>query len=116
MHELGRVKKSYYAYSTELVGRVEALLSGVVTNQQTCYDGIIENGGWDGKFLGKLHAPVVNGTQFYSVSLGIVTHALNRLKIRRKKHFHPTFTGPVLDRSDPAFQLPKIQVPFYLFR
>lgn len=115
MHELGRVKKSYYAYSTELVGRVEALLSGVVTNQQTCYDGIIENGGWDGKLLRKLHAPVVNGTQFYSVSLGIVTHAFNRFKIRRKRHYHPNFTGPVLHHSDPAFQLPNILQVILLF-
>ncbi|XP_019187744.1 PREDICTED: pectinesterase-like [Ipomoea nil] len=61
-----------------MVGRVEALLSAVVTNQQTCHDGLADAGS---KIVDALHVPLSNASQLYSVSLGLVSHSLGR---RRK--------------------------------
>ncbi|KAG9459453.1 hypothetical protein H6P81_003961 [Aristolochia fimbriata] len=55
--------------STTLVAaeadEVQTLLSAVVTNQETCMDGL-DNG---------LSSPLSNGTRLYRVSLALVTHA-----------------------------------------
>ncbi|XP_047947492.1 pectinesterase [Salvia hispanica] len=58
--------------SDAVVSRVQSLLSAVVTNQETCYDGLAEAGSAIG---GALLADV---GAVYSVSLGLVTHALGR--------------------------------------
>ncbi|XP_074562111.1 pectinesterase-like [Curcuma longa] len=56
-------------------GRVRALMSAVVTNQQTCYDGLLASR--DGSFP-ELQSSLANGTQLYGVSLGLVNTALGR--------------------------------------
>ncbi|XP_042474133.1 pectinesterase-like [Zingiber officinale] len=56
-------------------GRVRALMSAVVTNQQTCYDGLLASR--DGSFP-ELQGSLANGTQLYGVSLGLVNTALGR--------------------------------------
>ncbi|CDP17934.1 unnamed protein product [Coffea canephora] len=63
--------------SDSLVGRVQALLSAVVTNQQTCYDGLVDSGS---NLVGALIAPLSDASELYSVSLGLVTHALGRVR------------------------------------
>lgn len=63
----------------EVVGRVESLLSGVVTNQQTCFDGLAEVGSG----IATAVAEVVGGVEgLYSVALGLVAEGLR--KQRRK--------------------------------
>ena len=66
-----------------LVERVQTLLSAIVTNQQTCYDGLEDS---KSSIVNALSEPLKNTTQLYSVSLGLVTHSLNRnLKHKKKK-------------------------------
>ncbi|XP_031484777.1 pectinesterase-like [Nymphaea colorata] len=53
--------------------KVQTLLSAIVTNQQTCLDGLTQ-----ANFLKRknaLYAPLVNGTKLYSVSLAMFTHS-----------------------------------------
>ncbi|GKV39693.1 hypothetical protein SLEP1_g47425 [Rubroshorea leprosula] len=66
----------------ELADRVTSLLSGVVTNQQTCYDGLVEA---KSGFAGALAEPLGNMTRLYSVSLALVSHALDR-KLEKSNH------------------------------
>ncbi|EXB44276.1 putative pectinesterase/pectinesterase inhibitor 25 [Morus notabilis] len=78
--------------TSDLVDRIRSRLSAVVTNQQTCYDGLVEaksgilwprgNG-----TVAALSAPAMfDVSRLYSVSLGLVTHALARnLKRHRKR-------------------------------
>ncbi|XP_011046483.1 PREDICTED: probable pectinesterase/pectinesterase inhibitor 25 [Populus euphratica] len=70
--------------SDVLVERVTSLLSGVVTNQQTCYDGLVQS---KSSIAGALSAPLSNVTQLYSVSLALVAHSLekNLKKNKRRK-------------------------------
>ncbi|KAJ4873505.1 putative pectinesterase/pectinesterase inhibitor 25 [Raphanus sativus] len=58
-----------------LVEHVNSLLSGVVTNQQTCLDGLVEA---KSGFAAAIGSPMGNLTRLYSVSLGLVSNALNR--------------------------------------
>ncbi|URE38996.1 pectinesterase pectinesterase inhibitor [Musa troglodytarum] len=55
------------------VGRVRALMSAVVTNQQTCYDGLEAS-----QAFPELRGALADQTQLYGVSLGLVTTALVR--------------------------------------
>ncbi|KAK9282752.1 hypothetical protein L1049_010973 [Liquidambar formosana] len=71
--------KSTESLSDELVDRVQTLLSAIVTNQQTCYDGLDDSG----SVVNALPLPLSNATELYSVSLGLVAHALGRT---RKQH------------------------------
>ncbi|XP_057812518.1 pectinesterase-like [Salvia miltiorrhiza] len=57
--------------SEALACRLQTLLSAVVTNHQTCYDGLVEVGS-------ALAAPLGDAAAVYSVSLGLVTHAFSR--------------------------------------
>ncbi|KAL0008266.1 hypothetical protein SO802_009768 [Lithocarpus litseifolius] len=67
----------------ELVERVQTLLSAIVTNQQTCYDGLEYS---KSSIVSALSEPLNNVTELYSVSLGLVTHSLDRnLKLKKKK-------------------------------
>ncbi|KAJ6892711.1 hypothetical protein NC651_025806 [Populus alba x Populus x berolinensis] len=70
--------------SDVLVERVTSLLSGVVTNQQTCYDWLVQS---KSSIAGALSVPLSNVTQLYSVSLALVTHSLekNLKKNKRRK-------------------------------
>lgn len=79
--------KSAEWLNDELVERVTSLLSGIVTNQQTCFDELVES---KSSLVGALYAPLSNVTQLYSVSLGLVTHSLERnlKKNKRKKGSH----------------------------
>ncbi|KAI3445198.1 hypothetical protein Pfo_001863 [Paulownia fortunei] len=72
--------KSASNMSDVLVGRVQSLLSAVVTNQQTCYDGIVDAGSG---MATALAAPLGDAAAMYSVSLGLVAHALGRVRRRR---------------------------------
>lgn len=74
--------KSAEMMTDELVERVRTLLSGIVTNQQTCYDGLVYSGN---SMVKTLLAPLSNATQLYSVSLGLVSRALSRTRKRHKK-------------------------------
>ncbi|CAN6371481.1 unnamed protein product [Urochloa humidicola] len=53
---------------------VHTLLSAVVTNQQTCFDGLqqVAAGSWSG---GGFDAPLANSTKLYSLSLSLFTRA-----------------------------------------
>ncbi|XP_022945508.1 probable pectinesterase/pectinesterase inhibitor 25 [Cucurbita moschata] len=67
----------------ELVERVQSILSAIVTNGQTCIDGLVESRSSLGNAL---TAPMSSAGQLYSVSLGLVTNSLSRLwKKRRMK-------------------------------
>jgi pectinesterase len=54
---------------------VHTLLSAIVTNQQTCFDGLQQAaaGAWSDR--GGLEAPIANGTKLYSLSLSLFTRA-----------------------------------------
>ncbi|KAJ6358190.1 hypothetical protein OIU78_005928 [Salix suchowensis] len=67
--------KAAESVSDVLVERVTSLLSGVVTNQQTCYDGLVQA---KSSIVGALSVPLSNITQLYSVSLALVTHSLEK--------------------------------------
>ncbi|OVA03696.1 Pectinesterase [Macleaya cordata] len=68
--------------SVALVDRVQTLLSAIVTNQQTCFDGLEDSGS---SIPSVLSAPFSNTTELYSVSLGLVSHALGRSLKRKRK-------------------------------
>ena len=74
--------KSAELMTDELVERVRTLLSGIVTNQQTCYDGLVDSGN---SLVTALLSPLSGATQLYSVSLGLVSRALSRTRKRHKK-------------------------------
>uniref|UniRef100_A0A1J3H4R2 Pectinesterase n=1 Tax=Noccaea caerulescens TaxID=107243 RepID=A0A1J3H4R2_NOCCA len=61
--------------TSAVVEHVNSLLSGVVTNQQTCLDGLTEA---KSGFAAAIGSPMGNLTGLYSVSLGLVSNALNR--------------------------------------
>lgn len=67
----------------EAVERVQTFLSAIVTNQQTCFDGL-----QDAKsgIVSALEEPLMNTNQLYSVSLGLVTEAMGRNLRRSKKN------------------------------
>ncbi|KDP30022.1 hypothetical protein JCGZ_18594 [Jatropha curcas] len=77
--------------SGELVERVTSLLSGVVTNQDTCFDGLVDS---KSSIAGGLYNPIANVSDLYSVSLGLVTHALDRnlKKNKRSKNQRSVFS------------------------
>ncbi|XP_038891461.1 probable pectinesterase/pectinesterase inhibitor 25 [Benincasa hispida] len=67
----------------ERVERVESILSAIVTNGQTCIDGLVESGS---SFGNVLSAPLSIAGELYSVSLGLVSNSLSRRwKKRRQK-------------------------------
>ncbi|CAL9046973.1 pectinesterase-like [Musa acuminata AAA Group] len=61
------------ALGAAAVGRVRALMSAVVTNQQTCYDGLEVS-----HTFPELRGALADETRLYGVSLGLVTTALDR--------------------------------------
>ncbi|KAL1187863.1 putative pectinesterase/pectinesterase inhibitor 25 [Cardamine amara subsp. amara] len=67
--------KTAEVMTAALVEHVNSLLSGVVTNQQTCLDGLVEA---KSGFAAAIGSPMGNLTRLYSISLGLVSHALNR--------------------------------------
>ncbi|KAG6677714.1 probable pectinesterase/pectinesterase inhibitor 47 [Carya illinoinensis] len=95
--------KSAYSLNDELVDRVQTLLSAIVTNQQTCYDGLEDS---KSSIVGALSEPLNNVTRLYSVSLGLVTHAseLNLKRNKKKKGYKggmfPTKEHPVRERLE----------------
>jgi pectinesterase len=52
---------------------VHTLLSAIVTNRQTCYDGLTQASFLDRGH--KIYAPLVNGSQLYSISLALFAHS-----------------------------------------
>ncbi|KAL9175313.1 hypothetical protein ABFS82_02G106700 [Erythranthe guttata] len=67
--------------SDVLVDGVRSLLSAVVTNHQTCYDGLADAGSG---MADALAAPLGDAAAMYSVALGLVAHALGRGGGRRR--------------------------------
>ncbi|XP_006853048.2 pectinesterase [Amborella trichopoda] len=59
---------------------VQTLLSAIVTNQQTCYEGLRASSPSN-----DLYAPLTNGSEIYSVSLALVTHASTPRERKRKQ-------------------------------
>ncbi|EEE63420.1 hypothetical protein OsJ_18232 [Oryza sativa Japonica Group] len=55
---------------------VHTLLSAILTNQQTCLDGLqAASSSWSERGGGGLAAPIANGTKLYSLSLSLFTRA-----------------------------------------
>jgi pectinesterase len=73
--------KSAESLNDKVVVQVQTLLSVIVTNQLTCYDGLEDS---ESSIANVLSKPLNNATQLYSVSLGLVTHALDR-NLKRNK-------------------------------
>jgi pectinesterase len=73
---------------TELVDKIESYLSAVTTNHYTCFDGLVVT---KSNIANALAVPLKEATQFYSVSLGLVTEALNKnlKKNKTRKHGLP---------------------------
>jgi pectinesterase len=73
---------------TELVDKIESYLSAVTTNHYTCFDGLVVT---KSNIANALAFPLKEATQFYSVSLGLVTEALNKnlKKNKTRKHGLP---------------------------
>ncbi|KAL1346466.1 probable pectinesterase/pectinesterase inhibitor 25 [Arachis hypogaea] len=73
----------------ELVEDIETYLSAVATNHYTCYDGLVAA---KSNIAEALAVPLNDVKQLYSVSLGLVTEALNknRKKHKTRKHGLPT--------------------------
>lgn len=82
--------KSAELMTEALVDRVSSLLGGVVTNQQTCLDGLEDA---NSAFATVLGSPLGNVTQLYSVSLGLVSNALSRNLKRYKGSKGKIFGG-----------------------
>jgi pectinesterase len=94
--------KSAESLNDEVVEQVQTLLSAIVTNQLTCYDGLEDS---ESSIASALSEPLNNVTQLYSVSLGLVTHALDRnlKRNKRKKGSEggfPTMVHPVRERLE----------------
>ncbi|XP_047174429.1 probable pectinesterase/pectinesterase inhibitor 47 [Vigna umbellata] len=86
--------KSVSSSDTELVEKMESYLSAVATNHYTCYDGLVVT---KSNIASALAVPLKDVTQLYSVSLGLVTEALDKNLRRNKtrKHGLPTKTFKV---------------------
>jgi len=92
--------KSAESLNDEVVEQVQTLLSAIVTNQLTCYDGLEDS---ESSIASALSEPLNNVTQLYSVSLGLVTHALDLKRNKRKKGSEggfPTMVHPVRERLE----------------
>ncbi|CAL5201217.1 unnamed protein product [Lathyrus oleraceus] len=70
---------------TELVDKIESYLSAVSTNHYTCFDGLVVT---KSNIANALAVPLKDATQFYSVSLGLVSDALNKHMKRNKTRKH----------------------------
>lgn len=88
-----------------LVDRVSSLLGGVVTNQQTCLDGLEDA---KSAFAEVIGSPLGNVTQLYSVSLGLVSHALSRNLKRYKGSKGKIFGGGKKAVREPLETLIKV--------
>jgi len=96
-----------------LVDRVTSLLGGVVTNQQTCLDGLVDA---KSGFATAIGTPLGNLTRLYSVSLGLVSHALNRNLKRYKGSKGKIFGGGNKPVREPLETLIKvISLLYFLF-
>ncbi|KAL1292095.1 probable pectinesterase/pectinesterase inhibitor 47 [Arachis ipaensis] len=77
--------------AAELVDKIESYLSAVATNHETCYDGLVATKGGIGNALA---ASLKGATELYSVSLGLVSVALDRNMKKNnnktRKHGLPT--------------------------
>ncbi|KAG5021108.1 putative pectinesterase/pectinesterase inhibitor 47 [Glycine soja] len=86
--------KSASSSDSELIEKIESYLSAVATNHYTCYDGLVVT---KSNIANALAVPLKDVTQLYSVSLGLVTEALDKNLRRNKtrKHGLPTKTFKV---------------------
>ncbi|MED6191828.1 putative pectinesterase/pectinesterase inhibitor 47 [Stylosanthes scabra] len=92
--------------AAELVDKIESYLSAVATNHETCYDGLVATKGGIGNALA---APLKDATQLYSVSLGLVSVALDKnLKknsYKTRKHGLPNKNFKVRQPLEKLIQL-----------
>jgi len=98
--------------SEDLFGKIHTLLSAVVTNQQTCYEGLKEAGS---SMVTELLAPLNNAAEIYSVSLGLVTHALERVRKSRKSGRLLAEHGGLMEEEwarRSRFSASKVIIPF----
>ncbi|KAI4332865.1 hypothetical protein L6164_017741 [Bauhinia variegata] len=86
--------KSAAGDQQELLQKIETYLSAVATNHYTCYDGlaVIKS-----SIANALAVPLRDLSELYSISLGLVTDAVNRnlRKSKTQKHALPTKTYKV---------------------
>ncbi|KGN52152.1 probable pectinesterase/pectinesterase inhibitor 25 [Cucumis sativus] len=83
LRSIERVLEAAEGVDEELVERVESILSAIVTNGQTCIDGLVESRSSLGNALS---GPLLSAGELYSVSLGLVSNAMSRRwKKRREK-------------------------------
>lgn len=105
--------KAAEVMTAALVDRVTSLLGGVVTNQQTCLDGLEDA---KSAFATAIGTPLGNLTRLYSVSLGLVSHALNRNLKRYKGSKGKIFGGGNKAVREPLETLIKvISFTFFIF-
>ncbi|XP_071725294.1 probable pectinesterase/pectinesterase inhibitor 25 [Rutidosis leptorrhynchoides] len=97
--------KSANTLTGDLVETVTTLLSGVVTNQQTCYDGLVEAKSGLVVVNGGGGLPLSNVTQLYSVSLGLVTEALER-NVKKTNKRKKAGKGRVVGSPNPVVREP----------
>ncbi|MCL7049949.1 hypothetical protein MKW94_028512 [Papaver nudicaule] len=83
--------------SLALVDRVQSLLSAIITNQQTCLDGLKDSGS---SIPSVLNVPFSNTTELYSVSLGLVSHALSLTRKRKRKPGKGPAAGHFITNAD----------------
>lgn len=103
--------KSVELMTEELVDRVTSLLSGIVTNQQTCFDELEDS---KSGIAAVLYEPLSNVTRLYSVSLGLVTHALDRnMKNKRTKRSKTWFLKNSNRVREPLERLIKVNTWIY---
>ncbi|KQK06705.1 pectinesterase [Brachypodium distachyon] len=66
---------------------VQTLLSAILTNQETCIDGLqAASGAWSDRGDGGLASPIDNGTKLYSLSLSLFTRAWVKEEPAEKRH------------------------------
>ncbi|XP_059447143.1 probable pectinesterase/pectinesterase inhibitor 20 [Corylus avellana] len=70
---------------------VKTMLSAILTNQQTCLDGLRETAGSDSSVTNELSGPLSNDTKLHSVSLALFTKGWVPRKRTWKPRKHVTF-------------------------
>lgn len=104
--------KSASSSDSELIEKIESYLSAVATNHYTCYDGLVVT---KSNIANALAVPLKDVTQLYSVSLGLVTEALDKNLRRNKtrKHGLPTKTFKVRQPLEKLIKVINLINPFF---
>lgn len=111
--QIGPAEAAAATANAELAERVESYLSAVATNHYTCYDGLV---GAKSNIAKALAVPLMNVTQLYSVSLGLVSEALNqnqKKKMKTRKHGLPTHSYRVRQPLEKLIQVIIVNFRFF---